>query len=194
MKYLRFLYVSLLLLAALAASGCMSVRDPQIARQTGSVEVSTASPPSVLLIFQVNLERRSFMTTTAEKADALYHLAGPAFVKRIEAMGGKAEYKVSSELVPLEVPRSGHTHVSIQKITQLSVDGYGNSWYRVWDSSLFVLDRTAEGKPPRRAVNQVYSSDGIRCFSGSQYANRVDCQVKYIDHLVAQVAPIFPAK
>jgi len=188
------LWSAVLLLATFAVTGCMSVKDPQIARQSGAAELSTTSPPNVLLIFQVNLERQNFATSTPEKAEALYHLAGAEYVKRIAALGGIADYKVSSSDIPVEIPKGNYTHVSMQKITRMTVDNHGNGWNRTWDSSLFVLDRTGAGIQPRRAANQVYSSDGVRCFSISQYANRVECQVKYMDHLVAQVAPIFPKK
>lgn len=191
---MKRLWSPLLLLTLFATAGCMSVRPPEIARQSGAVEPSTTLPPKVLLIYQVNLERKSFVTSTPEKAEAIYHLAGAEYVKRIAALGGSADYRVSSSDAPLEIPKGDYTHVSMQKITQLSVDGYGNAWNRTWDSSLYVLDRSGAGIPPRRAATQVYASDGIRCFSISQYANRVECQVKYMDHLVAQVAPIFPKK
>jgi hypothetical protein len=191
---MKRLWSPLLLLTLFATAGCMSVRPPEIARQSGAVEPSTTLPPKVLLIYQVNLERKSFVTSTPEKAEAIYHLAGAEYVKRIAAMGGSADYKVSSDDAPPEIPKGDYTHVSMQKITRLSVDNYGNAWNRTWDSSLYVLDRSGAGIPPRRAANQVYHSDGIRCFSISQYANRVECQVKYMDHLVAQVAPVFPKK
>jgi hypothetical protein len=194
MRHLRILVVAITLAAAVLASGCMSVRDPKVNNQSGMAEPSGETRPNILLVFQVALERKNFLTNTPEKAEALYHLAGQAFVKRIEALGGQADYKVFSDSSDFEIPKAGHTHLLAEKIKQLSVDGNGNAWDRVWDSTLWVLDRSAEKRAPKKVFTQVYESDGVRCFSLSQYANRAECQVKYIDHLVAQVAPVLPAK
>ncbi len=189
-----FLTVALPLLAAFAISGCMSVKDPRVATQTGSVDRSVTERPSILVVFQVHLETKTFLSRAPAHAEGLYRVAGAAFAKRIEALGGTVEYSVTSESTPPPIKPGAHSHLVVHKLTQVSVDGYGNTWNRSWDSSLFVLDKTPGSTQINRAFNQKYSSDGIRCFSGSQYANREACQVKYIDHLVAQVAPIFPAK
>jgi hypothetical protein len=194
MRHLRILVVAVTLAAAVLASGCMSVRDPKINNQSGMAEPSGETRPNILLVFQVALERKNFLTNTPQKAEALYHLAGQAFVKRIEALGGQADYKVFSDSSDFEIPKAGHTHLLAEKIKQLSVDSNGNAWDRVWDSTLWMLDRSAEKRAPKKVFTQVYESDGVRCFSLSQYANRAECQVKYIDHLVAQVAPVLPAK
>ena len=194
MKYSRALASAMTLAAAVLASGCMSVRDPKVNNQSGMAVPSGDAKPNVLLVFQVALERKNFLTNTPEKAEALYHLAGQAFVKRVEALGGQADYKVFSDSSDFEIPKAGHTHVLAEKIKQLSVDNHGNAWDRVWDATLWVLDRSPEKQAPKKVFSQVYESDGVRCFSLSQYANRAECQVKYIDHLVAQVAPVLTAK
>lgn len=162
--------------------------DPRITNQTGMAERSTAKP-NILLVFRTALERRHYRT--AEQAEAPYHLVGKDFVKRIEALGGQADYKIISDSNDLELPALGHTHLLAENIKQLAVDSRGSIKYRVWDATLWV---TPEKRPARKVFTQVYESDGINCFSASQYANKVECQVKYIDHLVAQVAPVFPAK
>jgi hypothetical protein len=194
MKYLRVLAIGMALSATLLVSGCMSVRDPKINNQTGTTERSAEARPNILLVFQVGLERKNFATRTPEKAEALYHLAGQAFVKRIEALGGQADYKVFSDSNDFEIQNPGHTHVLTEKIKQISVDSNGNAWDRVWDATLWVIDKSPEKRAPKKVMTQLYEADGVRCFSASQYANRAECQVKYIDHLVAQVAPVFAAK
>jgi hypothetical protein len=186
MKNLSFLIGGLALSAALL-SGCMSMPDPRITSQSGMAE-RTAGQPNILLVFRIALERRHYRTT--EQAETLYHLAGKEFVKRIEALGGQASYKIISDSNDLEIP-VGHTHVLVENIKQISMDGRGFIKYRVWDATLWV---TPEKRPARKVFTQVYESDGIICFSMSQFANRADCQVKYIDHFVGQLAPVFPAK
>jgi hypothetical protein len=195
MKCPRLLALALPLFAAFALSGCMSVKDPSVGRHTGTVERSATTPPRILLVFQVPLEWERYSERTGKHIEIEYNLAGKAFIKRIEALGGTAEYKIHTDKSTPTLHVQGFTHVAVHQITQLIVTtSNGSVWNRTWDLSLYALDGIGGNKGPRMMFNQVYAADGVSCFSNSQYANREACQVKYIDHLVAQVAPIFPPR
>ncbi|WP_431096277.1 hypothetical protein [Polaromonas aquatica] len=193
MKYLRVLSIAATLAAAVLASGCISIPAPRVTSQSGKAEASGDTKPNVLLVLHVSLQRKAFPSSTAKQAEAMYDPVGQAFVKRVEALGGKADYKVFSEASDFEIPQAGYTHVLVERIKQMSVSGQGNS-YRTWDATLWVMDTSTTRRAAKKVFTQVYESNGVFCFSVTQYANKVECQVQYVDHLVAHMAPVLPAK
>jgi hypothetical protein len=192
-KYLRALSIAMTLAAAVLASGCISIPAPRVTSQSGMAEASGDTKPNVLLVLHVSLQRKASPRSTQKQAEAMYDPIGQAFVNRVEALGARADYKVFSEVSDFEIPQAGYTHVLVERIKQMSVTGQGNS-YRTWDATLWVMDPSPAKRAAKKVFTQVYESDGVFCFSLSQYANKVECQVQYIDHLAAQMAPVLPAK
>jgi hypothetical protein len=193
MNYLRVLSIAMTLASAVLASGCMSIPAPRVSSQSGMAEASGDAKPNVLLVLHVSLQRKAYPSDTAKRAETMYDPVGQAFVKRVEALGGKADYKVFSETSDFEIPQAGYTHVLVERIKQMSIDGHGTS-HRTWDATLWVMDTSPARRAAKKVFTQVYESNGVFCFTATQYANKVECQVQYVDHLVAHMAPVLPAK
>jgi hypothetical protein len=177
MKYLRALAIGMTLSATFIVSGCMSILPPKVLSQSGTAEPSGDAKPNVLLVIQVGLQRKAFPRSTPEQTESMYRPIGQAFVKRVEALGGQADYKVFSDANDFEIPQAGYTHVLVERIKHLAVSSQGNT-YRTWDATLWVMDTSPAKRAAKKVFTQVYESDGVHCFSVTQYANNAECQAQ----------------
>lgn len=190
-----FQSISAIFFTIFLLSGCVSISDPVVFRKQITPPVITADipPKKVLIMFDFSLEYpyipSGLVFSKEDNIDKTYGNVARILVKKIINQGVQADYLFHSTPTPLTQNYSGYSHVLIEKLDKFTAvrSNYGtSSSYRQWNATLYEV----QGSSLKPIFNEGYMSDGIACFSISQYANKDLCKTKYIDFLFAHLTSI----
>ena len=174
-------------------SGCISVPDPVVHLEK-NITVTNAHPEKVLFVIDLSLEYpyipSGLVYSKEDNMNDTYGKVAKEIVKRMTEQNISAEYILHSSLVPMTLPTSGYSHILVEKLDRFvnhtsSAGSYLSS--RTWTAVLFEV---TSASPLKQVYSQVYTSDGVDCFSIRQYASKEQCQSKYISLLLNHLVVI----
>jgi hypothetical protein len=185
----QYITISSLLLL----TGCVAIPDPVVYSEK-FFPTSNARPEKVLLIIDISLEYpylpSGLVYSKEDNMNDTYGKAAKVIVKKLADQGVNAEYILHTTQAPLSMPTSGYSHILVEKLDKVTNNtSYTESYlsYRTWTATLLEI---STAPPLKQLYYQIYTSDGVDCFSVKQYASKEQCQSKYIDLLLSHLSVI----
>jgi hypothetical protein len=181
------------LCATIVMSGCATIADPVTYSEQKSPGRSAAAK-KVLVVLDVSLIASNLGESSAQKREqSLQEMFLPlanAMVDEVKKSGGDATHLIHSSGMRLPPPGPEYSHVWTQATDQLTKKGGLFISNYVWYGS--IAERR-EGAGFAEIYRVKYQSDGSKCFIAALYfANKAECQKKYLEQVSGQWAKAGP--
>jgi hypothetical protein len=172
-------------------SGCMSIADPIILSEKKEQQITARPLKNVLVVIDISVEYPHLPSGLAfskqDNMTKMYESLAKAMVTAVQKTGGNASYQLVFNGERLSIP-SDVSHVWAQTLIRLTKTSSSQGYYissRTWEGG--IAQRSPSSSEFLRLFKTAYVSDGPSCFTISQYANRDECQKKYLDLVVRQL-------